>query len=454
MIQEQTQQATRKRLEDLDFELRTMREQRDALKAHWSIEKERIQTIQSLKASIEHARQQANDYARRGGLGKVAEIRYGTIVQLEKDLAQAQSKLQEIQAQGTMLKQEVSAEDIAEIIAKWTGIPVQRMMETERTKLLYIEERLHERVIGQEEAIHAVSNAIRRSRVGLQDSKRPIGSFIFLGTTGVGKTELARALAEFMFDDEQALIRIDMSEYMEKHTVARLIGAPPGYVGYEEGGQLTEAVRRKPYSIVLFDELEKAHHDVFNILLQVLDDGRLTDSQGREVNFKNTIIIMTSNLGTELIQEHVEAMNGPNREHVVDMVRSQIFSLLKQRVRPEFLNRIDEILLFPPLERKEVRKIAEIQIKLFEKTLAENNLSLNITETALDWLAVHGFDIQYGARPLKRLIQRSIIDPLALKLLSGEISGGDTIYIDMAMNGTLQIAKEAQSLFRIFSLLV
>ena len=441
MLQEQTQQATRKRLEDINQELRTLREQRDGLKAHWTVEKERIHAIQSLKAHIEEAKQKASDYERRGDLGKVAEIRYGTLVQLEKEFALAQTHLQEAQAQGSMLKQEVGAEDIAEIVAKWTGIPVQRMLETERTKLLTIENRLHERVIGQEEAVHAVSNAIRRSRVGLQDSKRPIGSFIFLGTTGIGKTELARALAECMFDDEQSLVRLDMSEYMEKHAVARLVGAPPGYVGYEEGGQLTEAIRRKPYAIVLFDEIEKAHPDVFNILLQVLDDGRLTDSQGRLVNFKNTIIIMTSNLGTELIQEHLEAMNGPNREHVIDLVRNQILALLKQRVRPEFLNRIDEILLFPPLQRKEVRAIAELQIKLFEHTLGENNYQLHITDTALDWLGVHGFDIQFGARPLKRLIQRSIIDPLAMKILGGEISPGDTISIDMAMNGTLAITR-------------
>ena len=344
-----------------------------------------------------------------------------------------------------MLKEQVGADDIAETVSRWTGVPVSRMLETERTKLLKMEDRLHERVIGQEEAVRAVSNAIRRARAGLQDENRPIGSFIFLGTTGVGKTELARALAEFLFDDEQAMVRLDMTEYMEKHAVSRMIGAPPGYVGYDEGGQLTESVRQHPYSVVLFDEIEKAHPDVFNVLLQVLDEGRLTDSKGREVNFRNTIIIMTSNIGTEIIQDSLQSTDDRKSdaelEHELERLKEKVVNLLKTRVRPEFFNRIDDVILFRPLSRKNVRQIAQVQIKRLEETMRNVELTLDITDTALEWLSVHGYEITYGARPLKRLIQRSIADPLAIKVLSGEMSSGDTVRVDMGMNGELEITK-------------
>jgi len=439
-----TEQATRKRLAELDKELAELNEKRNALKARWQVEKEAIQRIQSLKAGIELSKNDAAEYERRGDLGKVAELRYGRIAQLEKELREAQTHLQEVQEQGTMLKEEVSAEDIAETVARWTGIPVQRMLETERTKLLTMEERLHRRVIGQDEAVTAVSNAIRRARAGLQDANRPIGSFIFLGTTGVGKTELARALAEFLFDDEQAMVRLDMSEYMEKHAVSRLLGAPPGYVGYEEGGQLTEAVRNRPYAVLLFDEMEKAHPDVFNVLLQVLDEGRLTDSKGRTVNFKNTIIIMTSNIGTDIIQERLQDINDRTasaREILLEDIREKIIGLLKQRVRPEFLNRVDDVILFSPLLRDDVRRIAQTQIQRLEQTMSNAELKLDITTEALDWLAVHGFDINYGARPLKRLIQKSIADPLAIKVLSGDIASGDTVLVDMDLQGKLTVSK-------------
>ncbi len=329
---------TRKRLEELEKELRELREKRDGLKAHWHLEKSNIQTIRKLTSDIEDAKVQAAEYERQGNFAKVAEIRYGTILDYKKQLEAAHRALGEVQTSGKMLKEEVDAEDIAEIVAKWTGIPVQRMVESERTKLLHMEDRLHQRVVAQVDAVHAISNALRRSRAGLQDANRPIGSFIFLGTTGVGKTEMARAVAEFLFDDENAIVRIDMSEYMEKFSVSRLIGAPPGYVGYEEGGQLTEAVRRKQYSVVLLDEIEKAHPEVFNILLQVLDDGRLTDGKGREVNFRNTIIIMTSNLGTEFIQDKLLEITDENRDEIIGSVRSQIVALLRQKMRPEFLN--------------------------------------------------------------------------------------------------------------------
>ncbi len=436
-----TEQATRKRLEEIERELSELGEKRSALKGRWEVEKNSIQKIRSLKEHIEEAKVQAAEAERRGDLGKVAEIRYGTIVQFEKDLAVANVRLQELQATGKMLKEEVEAEDIAEIVARWTGIPLQRMLESERSKLLHMEERIHERVIGQEEAVQAVSNAIRRNRADLQDPKRPIGSFIFLGTTGVGKTELARALAEFLFDDEHAMIRLDMSEYMEKFAVSRLIGAPPGYVGYEEGGQLTEAVRTRPYAVLLLDEIEKAHPDVFNILLQVLDDGRLTDGQGRTVNFKNTIIIMTSNMGTELIQERLPDVNEANREMIMDELREKIIDLLKMRVRPEFLNRVDEVVLFNPLTRNEVRKIVAIQTASLLLKLKEKDIELRMTEKALDWLAARGFDISYGARPLKRILQRSVTDKIAVKLLSGEVASGSTVIVDVDIDGDLIVEK-------------
>ena len=440
-----TEHFTRKRLSEIDRELADLRSTRDDLKARWQVEKEAIQRIQGLKAAIELSKNDAAEFERQGDLGKVAEIRYGRITQLEKELQEANESLKAAQQAGSMLKEQVEADDIAETISRSTGIPVSRMLETERTKLLKMEERLHERVIGQEEAVRAVSNAIRRARAGLQDANRPIGSFIFLGTTGVGKTELARALAEFLFDDEQAMVRLDMSEYMEKHAVSRMIGAPPGYVGYDEGGQLTEAVKTRPYSVILFDEIEKAHPDVFNVLLQLLDDGRLTDGKGREVNFRNTIIIMTSNIGTEIIQEALQNLDDRKStvelDETIDRVRDKVVNLLKTRVRPEFFNRIDDVILFRPLLRKDVRKIAQVQIKRLEEIMKETALTLAITDTALEWLAVHGYDIVYGARPLKRLIQRSIADPLAIKVLSGEIASGDTVEVDMNMNGELGIAK-------------
>ena len=445
MTDQTTEQATRKRLSEIDRELSDLREKRSALRARWQVEKDAIQRIQALKAAIELSKSDAANYERNGDLGKVAEIRYGRIVQLEKELVEANESLRTAHKDGTMLKEQVGADDIAETVSRWTGIPVSRMLETERTKLLKMEDRLHERVIGQEEAVRAVSNAIRRARAGLQDANRPIGSFIFLGTTGVGKTELARSLAEFLFDDEQAMVRLDMTEYMEKHAVSRMIGAPPGYVGYDEGGQLTESVRVHPYSVVLFDEIEKAHPDVFNVLLQVLDEGRLTDSKGREVNFRNTIIIMTSNIGTEIIQESLQHTDDRKSdvelEEQLESVKEKVINLLKTRVRPEFFNRIDDVILFRPLSRKNVRQIAHVQIKRLEETMHNIELALDITDEALDWLAVHGYEITYGARPLKRLIQRRIADPLAIKVLSGEIASGDTVRVDMGMNGELEITK-------------
>lgn len=378
---------------------------------------------------------------REGNLHKVAEIRYGTIHELEKKLQDTNLKLVDIQKNGKLLNEEVGSEEIAEIIAKWTGIPVSRMLESERMKLLKIEERLHERVIGQDEAVVSIANAIRRSRAGLQDANRPIGSFIFLGTTGVGKTELARALAEYLFDDENAMVRIDMSEYMDKFSVTRLIGAPPGYVGYEEGGQLTEAVRRRPYSVILLDEIEKANSDVFNVLLQLLDDGRLTDGKGRTVNFNNTIIIMTSNLGTELIQDKISLINEENRDEVLNTLKLKVLDVLKTRMRPEFLNRIDEIIIFKPLTGKEIEKIAEVQLKGLIQKLNALGMKVEIDTSAYEWLAKVGFDPQFGARPLKRAIQKSISDVLAIKLLSSEFISGDSIQITSPDSGGFKFTK-------------
>ena len=384
---------------------------------------------------------EADKFERDGDLGKVAEIRYGRIVNLEKQLKDETQKLAEAQQTKKMLKEEVDAEDIAEVVAKWTGIPVSKMLESERSKLLKLEDELHQRVIGQEEAVSAVSNAIRRSRSGLQDANKPIGSFIFLGTTGVGKTELARALAEILFDDEHAMIRIDMSEYMEKFSVSRLIGAPPGYVGYEEGGQLTEAVRRRPYSVVLLDEIEKAHSDVFNVLLQVLDDGRLTDNQGRTVNFKNTIIIMTSNLGSHLIQDRLDAFDEDNVETFMGELRQQMHDLLRKTIRPEFLNRIDEIVLFKPLSRLEIRKIVDIQLKRVQKMLKDKEIILDVSDEAKDWLAQLGYDVNYGARPLKRVIQKYLINPLSQELLASNFVDGDTIKVNVSEKVGLVFSK-------------
>ncbi|MFA3783487.1 ATP-dependent chaperone ClpB [Melioribacteraceae bacterium 4301-Me] len=430
------------RLEELNKELNELEEQRDQLRAHWQLEKERIQKIRTMKSQIEKAKVEADKYEREGNYGKVAEIRYGVINELERALKKETEELAKLQKNNKMLKEEVDAEDVAEVVAKWTGIPVSRMLESERSKLIRMEEELHKRVIGQDDAVAAVANAIRRSRAGLQDTNRPIGSFIFIGTTGVGKTELARALAEFLFNDEHAMIRIDMSEYMEKFSVSRLIGAPPGYVGYDEGGQLTEAVRRRPYSVVLLDEIEKAHPDVFNILLQVLDDGRLTDNQGRTVDFKNTIIIMTSNIGSHLIQEKLHEITEDNLENVLGELRTNLTELLRRTIRPEFLNRIDEIVLFKPLLKSELEKIVDLQIARVAKMLSEKNISLEIDQEAKDFLIQFGYDITYGARPLKRTIQRYLVNPLSTEILMGNISPGDTVIVRYPGAGKLEFSKK------------
>ena len=440
-LKREKDEASAKRLEELSKELSELAEERNKLKMHWSLEKEKIQTIRKMKSEIESTKTFAEKYEREGDLGKVAELRYGKIANLEKQLTQETKALSEIQKDQKMLKEEVDAEDIAEVVSKWTGIPVNKMLESEREKLLKLEEELHRRVIGQEEAVSAVANAIRRSRTGLQDSNRPIGSFIFMGTTGVGKTELARALAEYLFDDEHAMIRIDMSEYMEKFSTSRLIGAPPGYVGYEEGGQLTEAVRRRPYSVVLLDEIEKAHPDVFNILLQVLEDGRLTDNQGRTVNFKNTIIIMTSNLGSHLIQEKLENVNDENIEDALGELRHSLIDLLRRTIRPEFLNRLDEVILFKPLARNEIRKIVDIQIDRVQKMLKDKEITLDVSDEAKDWLAQLGYDVIYGARPLKRVIQKYLINPLSQELLAGKFVDGDTIKVSVGERAGLVFEK-------------
>ncbi len=433
--------ASAKRLLELQDELIELNAERSKLRVHWEMEKNKIQKIRTLKSEIENLKLEAEKFEREGDLGKVAEIRYGRIVNLEKQLKEETQRLAEAQIDKKMLKEEVDAEDIAEIVAKWTGIPVSKMLESERSKLLKLEDELHHRVIGQDEAVSAVANAIRRSRSGLQDVNKPIGSFIFLGTTGVGKTELARALAEILFDDEKAMIRIDMSEYMEKFSVSRLIGAPPGYVGYEEGGQLTEAVRRRPYSVVLLDEIEKAHPDVFNVLLQVLDDGRLTDNQGRTVNFKNTIIIMTSNLGSHLIQDKLEAFDEDNVETFMGELRQQLHDLLRRTIRPEFLNRIDEVVLFKPLSRIEIRKIVDIQLERVQKMLKNKEIILNVSDEAKDWLAQLGYDVTYGARPLKRVIQKYLINPLSQELLAGNFVDGNTIKVSVGEKANLVFSK-------------
>jgi len=415
--------ASRERLEKVKIELARLKEESSAMKVHWEREKEIIKKIQELKEKIENTRLEEQKAEREGNLEKVAQIRYGTLIQLQEQLKKESSELNELQKIQRMLKEEVDAEDIAEVVAKWTGIPVSKMMEGELEKLVKMEERIQKRVVGQDEAISVVSNAVRRSRSGLQDPNRPLGSFIFLGPTGVGKTELGRALAEFLFDDEQAMVRIDMSEFMEKHSVARLIGAPPGYVGYEEGGYLTEAIRRKPYSVILLDEIEKANPEVFNILLQILDDGRLTDGHGRTVDFKNTLIIMTSNLGSQWIQDLGEKDYDEMRRRVMEVVRSTF--------KPEFLNRIDEIIIFHALGKEEIKKIVEIQLGYLNKRLAEKKLSIKLTESAKELLVEQGFDTVYGARLLKRAIQRMIQDPLALKLLEGDFSEGNLIEVDV-----------------------
>ncbi|MBX2975806.1 MAG: ATP-dependent chaperone ClpB [Ignavibacteriaceae bacterium] len=441
-LKRESDDASAKRLIDLEEELSQYNEEKNSLKLHWNLEKEKIQSIRNNKSEIEKLKAEADRFEREGDLGKVAEIRYGRITSLEKRMKEDTQLLAEVQKSKKMLKEEVDAEDIAEIVAKWTGIPVSKMLESERSKLLRLEDELHKRVVGQDDAVIAVANAIRRSRAGLQDSNRPIGSFIFLGTTGVGKTELARALAEFLFDDEHAMVRIDMSEYMEKFSVSRLIGAPPGYVGYEEGGQLTEAVRRRPYSVLLLDEIEKAHPDVFNVLLQVLDDGRLTDNQGRTVNFKNTIIIMTSNLGSHIIQEELMNLDEENFNSKMGHLRLQLTDLLRKTIKPEFLNRIDEVVLFKPLLKSEIRAIVELQIARVASMLNEKDITLEITEEAKDWLAHIGYDVTFGARPLKRTVQRYLINPLSQHILMGSFVNGDTVRVEYGDKGHLAFTKK------------
>jgi ATP-dependent Clp protease ATP-binding subunit ClpB len=428
------------KLKSLNTEISNLSVERDTFKAKWQQEKEIVEKVQNAKAEMENLKMAAEKSEREGDYGNVAEIRYGKLQEQEKIIKEYTEQLAEINEK-RLLKEEVDAEDIAESVAKATGIPVSKMLQSEREKLLSLEDELHKRVIGQDEAIEAVADAIRRSRAGLQDIKKPIGSFIFLGTTGVGKTELAKALAEYLFDDDSMMTRIDMSEYQEKHTVSRLIGAPPGYVGYEEGGQLTEAVRRKPYSVILLDEIEKAHPDVFNILLQVLDDGRLTDNKGRVVNFKNTIIIMTSNIGSHLIQANFEDVTEKNKETVVEETRREVVELLKQTIRPEFLNRIDEIIMFQPLMKKEIKDIIRIQLNGLKELLLKNGVVLEFSDYALDYLADNGFDPQFGARPLKRLIQKEIVNQLSKKLLSDTIDKTQPVLVDV-FDGTVVFRNE------------
>ena len=423
------------KLQQLNKEIAELKEQETSYKAKWQNEKELVNKIQQNKQEIEQLKFEAEKAEREGDYGKVAEIRYGKLQALENEIKDNQEDLKHKQGDSAMIKEEVTAEDIADVVSRWTGIPVNKMLQSERDKLLHLEQELHLRVVGQDEAIAAVSDAVRRSRAGLQDPKRPIGSFIFLGTTGVGKTELAKALADYLFDDESLMTRIDMSEYQEKHSVSRLIGAPPGYVGYDEGGQLTEAVRRKPYSVVLFDEIEKAHPDVFNILLQVLDDGRLTDNKGRTVNFKNTIIIMTSNLGSAYIQSQFEKINDENREVVIEETKKEVMSMLKKTIRPEFLNRIDETIMFLPLNREEIEQIVMLQINGIKNMLAGNGITLEMTDEAVRFIASTGYDPEFGARPVKRAIQRYLLNDLSKKLLSQEVDRSKPIIVETAGDG-------------------
>ena len=423
------------KLAQLNKQIAELKEQDTSFRAKWQSEKELVNRIQQNKKEIEQLKFEADRAEREGDYGKVAEIRYGKLQALENEIKFIQEDLKHKQGDNAMIKEEVTAEDIADVVSRWTGIPVSKMLQSEREKLLHLEDELHKRVVGQDEAIQAVADAVRRSRAGLQDPKRPIGSFIFLGTTGVGKTELAKALAEYLFDDDSMMTRIDMSEYQEKHSVSRLIGAPPGYVGYDEGGQLTEAVRRKPYSVVLFDEIEKAHPDVFNILLQVLDDGRLTDNKGRTVNFKNTIIIMTSNLGSAYIQSQFEKMTDANREQLVEETKNEVMSMLKKTIRPEFLNRIDETIMFLPLNKAQIEQIVALQIKGIQKMLAENGVTLQMNDAAIRFLASAGYDPEFGARPVKRAIQRYLLNDLSKKLLAQEVDRSKPIVVDAANDG-------------------
>ena len=425
------------KLAQLNKEIAELKEQETSYKAKWQSEKELVNKIQQNKKEIEQLKFEADKAEREGDYGKVAEIRYGKLQALENEIKSIQEDLKKKQGDNALIKEEVTAEDIADVVSRWTGIPVSRMLQSEREKLLHLEDELHKRVIGQDEAIQAVADAVRRSRAGLQDPRRPIGSFIFLGTTGVGKTELAKALAEYLFNDESLMTRIDMSEYQEKHTVSRLIGAPPGYVGYDEGGQLTEAVRRKPYSVVLFDEIEKAHPDVFNILLQVLDDGRLTDNKGRTVNFKNTIIIMTSNLGSSYIQSQFEKINDQNHDQVVEETKAEVMNMLKKTIRPEFLNRIDETIMFQPLNKNEIEQIVRLQINGIKKMLEENGVTLQMSDQAVDFIATAGYDPEFGARPVKRAIQRYLLNDLSKKLLSQEVDRTKPIIVERSSEGLI-----------------
>lgn len=437
------------KIKNIERELADLEEQRSSMRAQWDNEREMIKKTRDLKQAVETARNQAEKAEREGNYEKVAELRYGTINQLEKDLEETNEKLAEIQEGRAMLKEEVEAEEIADIVSRWTGIPVRKMMQGERQKLIMLEEELHKRVIGQDTAIEAVSNAVRRSRAGLQDENRPIGSFFFLGSTGVGKTELARSLADFLFNDENAMVRIDMSEYMERHSVSRLVGAPPGYVGYDEGGQLTEAVRRRPFSVVLLDEIEKAHADVFNILLQVLDEGRLTDNKGVTVDFTNTIIIMTSNIGSHLIQDKLEETNGKFTDEVYNELRNKLLDLLKKTIRPEFLNRVDDIIVFHPLTKEHIRSIVDILLKRVHKMLEKKQIKLNIADKAKDWLAERGYDPVYGARPLKRLIQTLIVNNLASQLIQREEEGPAEFDATLSKDGEgiqfVEVYKDAET---------
>lgn len=425
------------KLEQLSKEIADLKEDETKQKAQWQNEKEQINKIQQNKIDIENLKFEAEKAEREGDYGKVAEIRYGKIKQKEEEIKNTQAKLKTMQGAAAMIKEEVDSDDIADVVSRWTGIPVSKMMQSEKEKLLHLESELHKRVIGQDEAITAIADAVRRSRAGLQDPKRPIGSFIFLGTTGVGKTELAKALAEYLFDDENMMTRIDMSEYQEKFSATRLIGAPPGYVGYDEGGQLTEAIRRKPYSVVLFDEIEKAHPDVFNILLQVLDDGRLTDNKGRVVNFKNTIIIMTSNMGSALIRENFEQITPANHDQVVEETKTQVLDLLKKTIRPEFLNRIDDIIMFTPLNEKEIQQIVTLQLNSVKKMLASNEVTLDFTPEAVAFIALEGYNPQFGARPVKRVIQKYVLNELSKELLGGKVDRSKPIVIDHDRDGLI-----------------
>ena len=429
---------------EITSELADLQAKKDGLTAAWKSEKEMIEKVQEKKEAVESLRFEAEQAERKGDYGRVAEIRYGKIIGMEKEIADLKEKIEKKRSKGSLVQEEVRSEDIAGIVSKWTGIPVSRMLESEKEKLLRLEDELHKRVVGQDEAISAVADAVRRSRAGLQDQKRPVGSFIFLGTTGVGKTELARALAEFLFNDENLLTRIDMSEYQERHSVSRLIGAPPGYVGYDEGGQLTEAVRHKPYSVVLLDEIEKAHPDLFNLLLQVLDDGRLTDNKGRTVNFRNVIIIMTSNLGSDIIRDKMDKWKNSMPENEEELLRKELFMLLRKSLRPEFLNRVDEIVLFRPLTLSQIKEIVMIQLGNLTRILEGNNLRLEVSDGAISWLAKHGFDPQLGARPVKRLIQKEIINELSKEIISGKISKEDTVLVDVDKDHLMFTSKKTE----------